>query len=373
MATPICPYFGTCGGCSAQHIDYSTQLENKKNQLANAINNIIPQDQIKVFSDKEYHYRNRMDFIFHPRGVGLREKGNWKFIVDIGSCSISDQKLNALLLEVRYFFKNVDVFDIRKNTGTFRYAVIRTPQHDSSISFVINEDSNKTADAIEKIKEFAKISTANNIIVTYVPKNTDTSISNEFFAVKGSDILKEIYLGKTFHYSVQGFFQNNSTMAEKMHEYVRTLLKTYTTTNHTLLDLYCGVGTFGIINAELFKDVVMVEADKNCIDAAEKNIVENNVKNAKAIALDAMNLKKLSLGNDIFVITDPPRSGMHPKTIDELKKLKPEVIIYISCNIDQLKKDLVKFSEYEIKSAALFDLFPQTPHAEGIVEMVRKA
>ena len=374
MVEPLCPYFGKCGGCTAQHIAYELQLENKKNQLASAINNVIPIDQIKIFHDKEYNYRNRMDFIFHPRGLGLREKGNWKSIVDIDKCSISDEKLNELLLEIRTFFKSVDFFDIRRNVGTFRYAVIRTPKNDSSISFVLNEDSSKTGDAIDKIKEFAKKSIAKNIVVTYVPKNTDMSISNEFFVVKGSDNLIEEYLGNKFHYSVQGFFQNNSAMAEQMHAYVNEMLGKYETKNHELLDLYCGVGTFGINNANLFKNVVMVEADKNCIDSAELNIKENKIHNAKAILLDAMNLKKLNLGigSELFVITDPPRSGMHPKTIDELRKLKPKIIVYISCNIEQLKKDLIKFSEYEIKSAALFDLFPQTPHAEGIVEMVRK-
>jgi tRNA/tmRNA/rRNA uracil-C5-methylase (TrmA/RlmC/RlmD family) len=72
------------------------------------------------------------------------------------------------------------------------------------------------------------------------------------------------------------------------------------------------------------------------------------------------------------VITDPPRSGMHPDTVIDLNKRKPKAIIYISCNIQQLSKDIPKFYDYDLKSAALFDLFPQTPHCEGVVELVRK-
>jgi tRNA/tmRNA/rRNA uracil-C5-methylase (TrmA/RlmC/RlmD family) len=116
---------------------------------------------------------------------------------------------------------------------------------------------------------------------------------------------------------------------------------------------------------------VIIESIKQCIDAADINIKENNVKNAKTIVLDAKQLKKVELKKPLFVITDPPRSGMHPKTIEQLKNLKPEVIIYISCNIQQLGKDLLKFKDYKIKSAALFDLFPQTPHIEAVVEMVK--
>ncbi len=370
MADALCPYFGKCGGCSSQHIEYEQQLENKK--IIVARNTGVDINTIKVFSDKPFHYRNRMDFIFHNHGLGLREKGNWKSVVDIDTCVISNDRLNQLLEEVREYFKGVDAFDVQRKIGTYRYAVIRTPSNSSSISFVLNEDSNKTTDAIEKIKEFAKITSADSIIITYVPKDTDSSISEEFFVVKGSDMVNEDYLGKTFEYSVQGFFQNNTAMAQKMHEYVNGLIKDHgldNTRNLNLLDLYAGVGTFGINNSDLFKKVFIVESDKHCIDSAKVNIQKNKIKNAEAILLDAASLKKLRLENPLFVITDPPRSGMHPKTVEELRRIKPKNIIYISCNVEQLGKDLKKFNKYQIKSVAMFDLFPQTPHIEAIVEM----
>jgi 23S rRNA (uracil1939-C5)-methyltransferase len=371
MAEPLCKYFGQCGGCASQHIDYATQLDSKRKQLAHSIS--VEADSIEVFSDKEYYYRNRMDLIFTPRGIGLRKKGDWRSIVDVEQCVIANEKLNVLIKEVREHFRNVDFFDVRKNEGTYRYVVIRTPGNTSSLSFVINEDSHKTGEAIDKIKAYAKVSTAENIIVTYVPKQTDMSISEEFFVVKGSDMLTENYQGKIFTYSVQGFFQNNTLMADKMHEYVHNLCMKYQSKNLTLLDLYAGVGTFGINNCDLFKDLFIVEADKHCVQAARINIEKNKIENTQILELDAMQLKKVNLPDkELFVITDPPRSGMHPKTIEQLNRLKPKVIIYISCNIEQLGRDLPKFKDYELKSSALFDLFPHTPHAEGVVELVRK-
>lgn len=376
MATPRCKYFGTCGGCTGQHVDYALQLENKRKVIYNAVkkkDKEVKLEDVKVFSDREYFYRNRMDFIFHEKGLGFRERGNWKKINDIDECVISNERLNELLREVREVFKEPDAFDNLKRAGTLKYAVIRTPQQDSSISFVLNSDSTRIGEAEEKIKEFSRKTTANNILITFASKEMDISVSEDFYVVKGREMLSETYLGKRFNYHVQGFFQNNSVMAEKMHEYVNRLLKKYgekTKTSH-LLDLYGGVGTFGIINAELFKSVIIVEEFKGCIEMAELNIEENSIKNAKAIAMDAKHLKKLSLGSPLFVITDPPRSGMHPKTIYQLNELKPEVLIYISCNAEQLGKDLLKFKDYKIKSAALFDLFPQTLHCEGVVEMVK--
>jgi tRNA/tmRNA/rRNA uracil-C5-methylase (TrmA/RlmC/RlmD family) len=184
--------------------------------------------------------------------------------------------------------------------------------------------------------------------------------------------LQEEYLGKKFLYSVQGFFQNNTNMAVKMQEYVHELLKKYPTQSSYLLDLYAGVGTFGIINAELFKEVNIIESFAPCIETAKVNLENNNIKNAQAQVLDAKNLRRVKFKSPLYVITDPPRVGMDEKTIICLKELKPDVIIYISCNHQQLSKDVPKFKDYEVKSVAIFDLFPQTAHLETVVELVKK-
>lgn len=373
MVSPLCTYFNSCGGCTSQHIPYEVQVENKRRQLQHLLH-VQDVSGIQVFHDKEYFYRNRMDFIFHPSGLGFRRRDKWYSIVDIDRCVISSEKLNQLLSEIRIFFKGVDKgvdsFDTKKHTGTFRYAVIRTPTEDSSISFILNLEGN-VDEAKEKIKAFAKQTTANNIIIGHVDKETDSSVSENYIVVKGSEFLKETYLGKTFWYHSQGFFQNNSVMAEKMQSYVHETLKKYHTKDAHLLDLYAGVGTFGIINAGMFKTTTIVESVQQCITAAEKNIKENSVTNAKAIMLDAKQLKKLSLQKPLYIITDPPRTGMDIKTIQQINVLEPEVIVYISCNIQQLARDVPKFKNYCIKTVALFDLFPQTNHTEAVVELVK--
>ena len=393
MSTPRCPYFGNCGGCTFQHVDYQQQLENKRKAVEAAIKAKDINIEVKAFSANDYGYRNRMDFIFHRNGLGFRKKGDWRTIIDIKHCDISEDQVNKLLDEVRLNFKDCDYFDNRKNSGTFRYAVIRTAnssvqssadfssqaQAFSSISFVLNSDSTRLQDAIEKIKGFAEKTSATNVAVAYVHSKTDMSVSDDSFMVKGEEDLMQEYLGKKFHFSIQGFFQNNHMMAEVMHAYCRNLLKAHVTKeigikdksihDFHLLDLYGGVGTFAIINAGLFKTALTVESVKQCTDSAEKNIEENKVEGCKAMTLDARYIKKLALSKPLVVITDPPRSGMHPDTILELNRIKPNLIIYVSCNLEQLEKDIPKFKDYEMRSAALFDLFPQTPHSETMVEL----
>ncbi|MBN1258756.1 class I SAM-dependent RNA methyltransferase [Candidatus Peregrinibacteria bacterium] len=370
MRTPFCPHFGLCGGCATQHLPYEVQLENKKIRLIQEIG----YKNVQVFSGDEFGYRNRMDFIFHPSGLGNREKGKWWRWVDIEKCLISNDRLNEIIAEIRRFFgTEIDAFDLKNHGGTFRYAVIRTPQKDSSVSFVLNKASSRLDAAIEQVKRFAAQSDVKNVLITYMPPDSDRSVGEEFFVVKGSDTLEETFLGKTFRYSAQGFFQNNSPMAEKMHEYVNGLLLKYDTKYAHLLDLYGGVGTFGIINSGLFKSVTTLESFEGCTLAAKENIKLNNAANVEAVCLDAAQLKKLDFPKPLYVVNDPPRSGMHAKTIKRLNELAPHVIIYISCNVKQLGLELKKFKDYKIRSAAIFDLFPQTNHMESVIELIRSA
>ncbi len=383
---PKCPYFALpdtgfrdkCGGCVMQHIPYEVQLENKKKRAAQVTEfEDLPAGRqgVQMFSGEEYFYRNRMDMVFTEEGIGFRQKKSWRWRVSIPECAISNPRLNELIKEVWDAFGDADDFEPKEHTGTYRYAVIRTPQNDSSISFVLNKDSSKCGDAVERIKAFSLKTSANNVLITYMPAKTDMSYGEEFIAIKGSDMLEETMMGKTFHYSAQGFFQNNHAMAEKMHEYVNELLKGYSDNEEYkthLLDLYGGVGTFGIINADLFKTVKTVESFEGCTVAANANIKLNKTDNVEAINMDATQLRKLTLSAPLYVVTDPPRSGMHPKTIEELIRIQPKAIVYISCNIKQLEKDLPKFKKhYQLKSVAVFDLFPQTNHMETVVELIK--
>src|SRR3989338_2549057 len=163
MSTPSCPYFGTCGGCTGQHIPYELQLENKQKRVEQAlhVSNVV------VFSSNPYFYRNRMDFLFTNAGLGLRKKRNAFDLVDVNTCAISELKINTLLKEVRDYFRNVDAFDLRRKTGTFRYAVIRTSEK-TSISFVLNAESGDLQKADELIRSFSQITTADIITVTRV-------------------------------------------------------------------------------------------------------------------------------------------------------------------------------------------------------------
>jgi len=369
MAKPVCPYFGVCGGCTSQDTDYDLQIKQKQDQLQEAIRF----EDVIIFSGIEYHYRSRMDFVFHSEGLGLRQRGFFYKFVGIEHCAISNERLNELLKETRDFFKDVFYFDVKRRFGAFCYAVIRTPPGDSSVSIVLNKKDKKLERAIQRVQEFSEITSAENVLATLIPHNRNVSVSDEFQVPKGKDTLTEKYLGHSFQYPIQGFFQVNHTMAEQVHRHCKSLLSQHETENVNLVDLYGGVGTFGIINAGYFKEVTIIENYPPALKAAAANISQSKVENVKLVELNAKNLIDLELSKPFVLILDPPRSGIHPKTIKRIYDLEPEALLYVSCNPKHLANDLKELDKYEIKSAALFDMFPQTPHMEAVVELIPKA
>ncbi|MEK6942980.1 MAG: hypothetical protein AABX00_02880 [Nanoarchaeota archaeon] len=357
MRDPICQYFGTCAGCDTQHIEYSVQLQNKVKNIA-AMLKISP-ESVKVFQDKEFEYRNRMDFLFSQYCIGLRSKTNK--VIGIEMCPISSSTVNKLLDEIRIFFLDINI------SRAIKYAVVRASKT-SSIGFIINEDSKQRDEAFELITQFCLRTSADNVVVGYVPHLSEDSTSLKFKIVKGKEILEEEFLGKKFFYHSQAFFQNNSKMAEKMIGYVKEIL--HGKKGH-LVDLYGGVGNFGLCMD--FEKITIIESHPLSVECAKKNILVNNIKNAEAIALDAKKIDRIKISRPLHVINDPPRTGMDLLAIKKLTNLKPDTIIYVSCNPLKFKKEFPKFAKegYSIKSVAMFDLFPQTNHIEMVVEMER--
>lgn len=372
MREAKCPHFGTCGGCSSQHITYEMQLANKRKNVSHALS--IPEEEIKVHSANEFTYRNRMDFVFFKGGLGFRKKGSHAAITTITSCDIANTRLQELFEEVRAFYvaTNPDVFDMKSREGTFRYATIRTPTLDSSITFILNEDSPHLEEAYNLIETFAQKSTAHSVLVGYVSSSIDESTSSNCKVVKGSKYLTESISGKKIQFHTQGFFQNNSVMANELAGYVYSLLKKTDTHQKVLLDVYGGVGTFGLICAELYKHVYIVESAPLSVECAQLNIASLGMKNVSADMRDASSIQNYPVQGGHSIL-DPPRTGMQTKAIDRVLAHEPERIIYISCNYVQLKKELPRFLKrgYSVNSCAIFDLFPQTNYVETVIELVR--
>lgn len=359
----FCKYFGRCGGCTLQDILYEKQLKKKEDMVRHAAGRM----DLPIHSLENRNYRNRMDFIFHKDGLGLRERMT-RGIVDIDSCPIAENRINVLLSEVRNYFKRADVFIEESMEGAFKYATIRNASSGSTIIFLLNDDAAGIKDAIIKVKGFSEKTSAENIIISRVSKFHDTVYEGKIMIIKGDVQLTENLLGKKITYSAISFFQNNTKMADVLHTRVHEMVKQHRKDKTaTLLDLYGGVGAFGIANADLFSDVVVVDIVEPAIIQAKENLSNNHIENANAFAMDSADLGKLVIGRPSLVITDPPRTGMDHRTISLLRRLAPETIIYISCNPSRMGRELLLFRGYDVLHAEAFDLFPQTEHVEAVI------
>lgn len=319
---------------------------------------------VEAFSKSPTGYRNRMDFVFFTGGIGMRDGSHDSFI-DMESAELASPRVNELFGEVRSAFADVDAFDVKRKRGTYRYAVIRALDT-STISFVLNAQSDRLDDARAHIADFSKQTSAENVLITLTNKDSDVSTSSEYEVVKGSDLLEATILDAKLQVHAQGFFQNNSEMAEQMHTYIKDAIGD---ASGTLIDLYGGVGSFACTLGSAFEEAVVIEEHVGSAKLATENLVRNGI-TGEAIADDAAALARYD-PQKATVITDPPRVGMSEKAALALARMQPERIVYVSCNPSIAARDLAYLRGYRIDRAAVFDMFPGTDHYEMVVVLTR--
>jgi len=306
---PECKYFGACGGCQYQHIDYAAQLRFKHKQIADLferVGKISPERVAPVLGcPSPYGYRNRIMVRSQWNGpakklvVGFIGINN-KFVEEIEECKIAEPALNEQITHVR-----------------------ANPPPKGGIKVVLRVQP------------------------------------------EGWEVPKD------------SFFQNNFFLLPKLVATVREFLQA-SGTKH-LIDLYCGVGFFGIEAAGVVDSFVGVEYDRLAIAAARQNAAIRKINNGEFIsakveaALPEL-LQKFS-AEKTSVILDPPRKGCWPETLELLRQTKPAQVIYVSCHPATMARDLnILCAEgvYELERVQPLDMFPQTQHVECVADLRRR-
>jgi 23S rRNA (uracil-5-)-methyltransferase RumA len=370
---PRCPYVGKCGGCAWQQFDYGYQLELKRGLVNKALEAGGLTDRIDavVPSPDLFYYRNRMDYCVGWKGeLGLKEPGRWNTYVDLEECHL----LSPGAVEVMRVFRSwmrenaVVPWDVKKHTGYARYLVIREGKRTGKrmVTIVTAEGELPRKDALVS----ALASHATTVYHGVNPTITDLSIVSRLELLHGEQFLEETVDGMTFAIHPNAFFQTNTAMAERLVGTVREFLGDRKPRN--LLDLYCGVGLFGICLAGDAERVVGVEIDEQAIEMARANAARNGIANAEYFASKAESLIWEKEKPDV-VIVDPPRSGLHPKVVATLLANAPERIAYVSCNYESFVRDFLSLAaKYRITRLASLDLFPHSAHVELVVMLEKK-
>lgn len=371
-----CKYFGKCGGCQLMDITYEKQLEFKtqivKDQFKR-IGKIEVDVNPTIPSDLEYSYRNKMEFAFSFKDgkvhLGLKAR-NSNEVIDIDECPISPNSFNKILKVIPEIVEmsKVRIYNPKKRSGTLKHLVLRySHSNNQTMAIFVTKTEAFSENKMIKSQILKSVPQINSII--HVMNSSDEIVlRGPYKTLYGSGVLEVEMDYEKFQIPPTAFFQNNYHIAAKMVEYVTKSLDLKGTEN--VLDLYAGVGTFTMRLAMLSKHVIAVESSHIAVKAGKANANINNLRNIKYEEVDTLEfLKKFESKVDVVVL-DPPRGGAGKDVCQEIKRIAPKKIAYISCDPSTLARDIAVLKEnYKIMSVQPFDMFPQTYHVETVVIM----
>lgn len=402
--TPFCQHFGTCGGCSWQHINYETQLSYKQQQVVDNLERIggltLPEITPILGSRQTKYYRNKLDFTFSAtrwltkeemeEGKGFGEPGlgyhiprMYDKVFDVNECFLQASPSNEIRLLVKQIAlqENIPFFDLRKQVGFLRTLTIRTAT--TGELMIILQVTYEKKEWIEKILNSIAVSYPQATSINYIinGKRNDTFSDLDIICWKGNPYIIEEMPKPTgegklkFRVGPKSFYQTNSLQAFELYKIAFEMAGLQ---GHELVyDLYTGTGTIANFVANHAKKVIGLEYVPAAIEDAKVNSQLNGITNTDFYAGDMKDLLKDDFlekhGRPDVVITDPPRAGMHEDVCKMLLKAEPQKIVYVSCNPATQARDLKILSEkYDVTGIQPVDMFPHTVHVENVVSLVRR-
>lgn len=380
-----CNTYKRCGGCNLRHIDYQETLKMKQNAVQSLVNKTL-QNKIKVQTtlgmDKPYHYRNKAQYPLGKNKNGEPVIGTFANrtheIIPIEQCMIQNEqteKLAKLLFD--FIVKNkISIYDEKTGRGLVRHIVTKIGIKTNEIMCILVINGKQFPKEKELVEYILKeIPNVKSIIKNINMKNTNVILGNQNINLYGDGYINDILGEYTFKISPLSFYQVNPIQAEKLYEL--GVKGADITKSDIVFDLYCGIGTISLFMSKYAKKVYGIEIVEEAVEAAKENARINNVKNTEFISGDVEKVLTDLIDNrkvipDI-VMVDPPRKGLDDISVNNILKITPKKVIYISCNPATLMRDLAKLEDkYVIDSIKPVDMFPFTSHVEVVSVLGRK-
>jgi 23S rRNA (uracil1939-C5)-methyltransferase len=338
---PLCVHFGLCGGCHYQHLPYSVQLKIKSAILQDQLERIgkfeDPPVMATIPSPREYYYRNHVQFHLTPGGeLGYHEAISNR-VFAIQECHLPEEPIKQVW----------PFLEVEPLPGLERISM-RSGEDGDVLVTLESEDPFLPEFSIEELPiSVAQVS----------PGGTEV--------LAGSDHVVMEVLGRAFRVSAGSFFQVNTPMADKLVDHVLTHLNLKPTAS--VLDVYAGVGLFSAFLAPKAHHLIAIESSPTACDDFVTNLDEfDNISLYEGLAEEI--LPRLDFIQPEVILVDPPRSGLETGALDGIVHLKPEILVYVSCDPATLARDGRRLARegYRLTQATPFDLFPQTYHIESV-------
>lgn len=326
----ICPYYDICGGCDTGHILYSKSIMYKKDMVVDIFKRYCDMDvdmDIVYDDDNIYNYRNKITLRVNDGKLALVGEN----LVNIDYCYLVNDNINKVIGILNGIcLDGIDEVIIR---GTDEIMVIIKGNIDNDKLIQILKD-NVSSIFINGVKVFG----------------------NDYVMINVGNYRYAVY--------PDSFFQVNTKMISRLYDKVLE----FAGRGDKLLDLYCGAGTIGIYLANNFNSVRGIEQNESAIKGANLNKGINDIKNISFVCEKASDINEIV---EDVVVVDPPRSGLDSTTIKRILDSRIERLIYVSCNPITLARDInILKDKYNLVSISLFDMFPNTSHAECVCLLI---
>jgi 23S rRNA (uracil1939-C5)-methyltransferase len=388
----FCQHFGVCGGCKWQHLPYDRQLHYKEQQVVDAFRHIagieIPEILPIMASDPTTRYRNKLEYTFsnrrwlleheakseippeHTYAVGLHVPGRFDKVVDLETCYLQAEPTN----QVRNFLRRkalemgLSFYDHRTNEGLLRNLIIRNSTlGEVMVILSVQFDVPEVYVLLEAIKtQFPDLT---SLMYVINPKKNETLYDQEILAYAGRDHIFEKLEDLKFKIGPKSFFQTNSYQALRLYQVAREFAGL--SGQEVLYDLYTGTGTIANFMASGASRIIGIESVPESIEDARVNSALNGIENTHFFVGDMKEIFSDAFirehGKPEVIITDPPRAGMHAKVVEQILRIAPRRIVYVSCNPATQARDVELLARaYKVLRIQPVDMFPHTHHVENV-------
>lgn len=374
-----CATYKRCGGCSLRHMTYEHTLKLKRQVVQNLVNKGLTK-KVEVLEtigmENPYNYRNKAQYPVGLNSEGQPEVGVFAqrthTIIPIQTCLIQTEISQKIAKTILNFVKekNIQVYNEENQKGLLRHIVIKVGKYTNQVMCILVVNDSKFNQEQELVKLLCeKYPEIKTIVKNINNKNTNVILGKENINLYGNGYIEDKLGEYIFKISPMSFYQVNPVQAEIL--YTTAINQANLDRNDILFDLYCGIGTIGIFASKYVNKVYGIEIVPQAIEDAKENAKINDVKNIEFIcgdvevAFDELINKEKIVPSAIIV--DPPRKGLDNKTVENIAKIKPAKLVYISCNPATMVRDLTKLENiYNIKAIQPVDMFPWTNGVESI-------
>ncbi len=373
-----CRAFGECGGCQMLDMLYEQQLKVKEQETAKLLKPYVKLEGIIGMENPE-HYRNKVNAAFTHDRQGKPLSGVYKegthYIIPIEECILENKKADEIIGSIRELLPSfkIKTYDEDTGYGLLRHVMVRVGHTTGQIMVVLVLSSpilpSKNNFVKALLKRHPDITT---VVINVNDRKTSMVLGDKEQVIYGKGYIEDVLCGVTFKISPKSFYQVNSVQTEKL--YRKAIEYAGLTGTETVLDAYCGIGTIGMIVSENAKKVIGVELNKDAVKDAIVNAKRNKINNIEFYQKDAgeFMVQLAAQGEQIdTVFMDPPRAGSDEVFLNSLVTLKPEKVVYVSCNPETLARDLGYLVKkgYKVVKGVCCDMFPFTSHVECVIMM----